>query len=67
MAYDKSQYYIDFSNNDKLTTDEKNALEKIQALYKPIERVTYLVEYLVNSKITCDDFETMTGIPYGSY
>lgn len=64
VLYDKSQYYVDFSDRDNLTNDEKIALEKIQELYRPIERVDLLLEYKVQGKITADEFETMTGIPY---
>lgn len=64
ITYDKSQYYIDFSERDNLTNDEKLALENIQALYRPIERVDYLLEYRASRKITDDEFETMTGLPY---
>ena len=64
ITYDKSQYYIDFSERDNLTNDEKLALENIQALYRPIERVDYLLEYRTSRKITDDEFETMTGLPY---
>lgn len=64
IAYDKSKYYVDFSDHDNLTNDEKTALERIQELYKPIERVELLLEYRVNNKITADEFETMTGLPY---
>lgn len=64
ISYDKSQYYIDFGDRDSLTNDEKVALENIQALYRPIERVDYLLEYRAQGKITADEFETMTGLPY---
>lgn len=64
VQYDKSQYYIDFSNHDNLTTDEKSALEKIQETLRPIERVDLLLEYKVHGKITADEYEKMTGIPY---
>ncbi len=64
ITYDKSQYYIDFSERDTLTNEEKIALENIQALYRPIERVDYLLEYRASRKITDDEFETMTGLPY---
>lgn len=62
--YDKSCYYVDFSNHDQLTTAEINALEQIQQSYRPIERVELLIEYKVQGKITSDEFETMTGLPY---
>ena len=64
VQYDKSQYYIDFNNHNNLTNDEKSALEKIQQLYRPIERVDLLIEYKVTGKITADEFEKMTGLPY---
>ena len=64
VQYDKSQYYIDFNNHSNLTNDEKSALEKIQQLYRPIERVDLLIEYKVTGKITADEFEKMTGLPY---
>ena len=64
VQYDKSQYYIDFSDRDNLTNDEKKALENIQMLYRPIERVEYLIEYRITGKITSDEFEKMTGLPY---
>lgn len=64
MTYDKSQYYIDFSDHTNLSNDEKSNLEKIQELYRPIERVEYLLEYKIQNKITSDEFETMTGLPY---
>ena len=63
IQYDKSKYYIDFSDRDNLSSDEKVALERIQQLYKPIERVEFLIDYRANGKITADDFETMTGLP----
>ena len=61
---DLSYYYIDFSGRDNLTNDEKVALETIQKMYRPIERVELLLEYRINDKITADEFETMTGLPY---
>lgn len=64
MTYDKSQYYVDFSDHTNLSNDEKVNLEKIQELYRPIERVDYLLEYKIQNKITSDEFETMTGLPY---
>lgn len=64
VLYDKSKYYVDFSNHDNLTNDEKIALENIQNLYRPIERVDFLIEYRAQGKITADEFETMTGLPY---
>ena len=62
--YDLSYFYVDFSNRDNLTSDEKKALEYIQKDYRPIERVELLLEYRIYDKITSDDFEKMTGLPY---
>lgn len=64
QQYDKSFYYIDFSGRDNLTDDEKKALEEIQNSYRPIERVELLLEYRIMDKITADEFEQMTGLPY---
>lgn len=64
IEYDKSAYYVDFIDRDNLTNDEKVALERIQEMYRPIERVDLLLEYTINKKITTDDFEKMTGLPY---
>lgn len=64
VKYDKSQYYVDFSDHDKLNNDEKAALERIQQTLRPIERVELLLEYKVQEKITADEYEKMTGIPY---
>lgn len=64
VQYDKSQYYVDFSNHDSLTTDEKNSLERIQQMFRPIERVDLLLDYKAQGKITADEYEKMTGLPY---
>lgn len=56
--------YIDFSDRENLTTTERKALYTIQKLYKPIERVDFLLEYMADGKLTNDDFEYMTGLPY---
>lgn len=64
VQYDKSAYYIDFKDRPDLSDVEKQALESIQNLYRPVERVELLLEYRVNGKITSDEFETMTGLPY---
>lgn len=62
--YDKSYYYVDFSEHEGLTIDEKKSLEYIQKMYRPIERVELLLEYRIMDKITSDEFEKMTGLPY---
>jgi hypothetical protein len=63
--YNKELYYVDFSDRDDLSEDEKTALHAIQETYRPIERTELLIEYKVNGKITNDDWETMTGLsPY---
>lgn len=64
QQYDKSAYYVDFSNHTNLTNDEKTALQRIQDTFRPIERVTLLLEYKAQGKITADEFEKMTGLPY---
>ena len=62
--YDKSQYYVDFSNRTDLSSIELAALQAIQDTYRPIERVEFLLPYRINGKISDDDFEKMTGVPY---
>ena len=64
VKYDPSAYFIDFSDRNNLTDDEKKALQAIQETYRPIERVTLLLEYRIADKITSDEFEQMTGLPY---
>ena len=59
MQYDKSLFYIDFSDRDNLTNDEKKSLEEIQNVYRPIERVELIIDFLANDKITSDDFEKL--------
>ena len=57
-------HYINFSSRDDLTDDDKKALQEIQEFHLPIERVDPLLEFKYAGKITTDDFETMTGLPY---
>lgn len=64
IEYDKSQYYIDFSDREGLSDEDKNELKRIQDNFKPIERVDFLTEFRIDGKITADEFETMTGLPY---
>lgn len=64
VAYDLSQYYVDFSQRTNLSDAEKVALENIQKMYRPLERIDYLIEYRAQDKITTDDYEKMTGLPY---
>ena len=64
VMYDKSHYYVDFSNNTLLSNDDKIALERIMNDYRPVERVEFILEYRIAGKITDDEYETMTGIPY---
>ena len=63
-AADLSTFYIDFSDNILMTDDEKVAIERIQQEFRPIERTELLLEYLAEKKITDDQFEKMTGLPY---
>ena len=64
VIYDKEAFYVDFSERENLTIEEKNLLEDIQRKFRPIERADYLVDFRMQNKITADDFEQMTGIPY---
>lgn len=64
LIYDASKFYIDFSKHTNLTDDEKKSLEQIQQTFRPMERVPYLIEYRIREKITSDEYETMTGLPY---
>lgn len=64
QLYDICKFYVDFSKSTLLNDDEKRALEKIQELYRPVERAEFLTEYRIQGKITDDEYETMTGLPY---
>lgn len=55
---------IDFSKNERLTDEQKKALENIQENFLPIERATYLADYKEKGLITEDEFSELTGIPY---
>lgn len=62
--YNKEDYYIDFSDHTNLSDHEKSYLETIQDTYRPMERVDYLLDYKYLGKISSDEFEKMTGMPY---
>jgi len=64
INYDESKYYVDFSRRENLTEYEKATLENIQKTYRPIERVDLINEFVINGKITLDDFESLTGLIY---
>lgn len=64
MGYDPSHFYIDFSKSILLTDAEKKAIEQIQQTFLPMERAELLNEYRIQGKITDDEYEIMTGIPY---
>ena len=64
ISYDISKYYVDFSKRENLTEFEKETLENIQKNYKPIERIDLINEFIINGKITIDDFESLTGLIY---
>jgi len=64
IIYDESKYYIDFSNRENLNDYEKETLENIQKNYKPIERVDLVMEFVVDGRISVDDFEALTGLIY---
>lgn len=59
-----SDYNIDFSDNLNLSEEEKLNLKDIQENYRPMERVDLLLDFRNNGKISEDEFETLTGIPY---
>lgn len=65
IAYNPSKFFIDFSSHDNLTDDEKRDLEQIQENFRPMERVEYLIPYRLEGKLTDDEFEQLTGVPYG--
>jgi hypothetical protein len=64
MKYNPADYYVDFSTRSDLTDAEKAALQIIQNTYLPLERADHLQEYRSSGKISDDEFERMTGIPY---
>lgn len=64
MKYNPADYYIDFSDRADMSDTDKIALERIQKTYLPIERATFLQDYRYMGKITDDEYEKMTGIPY---
>lgn len=61
---DASLFYIDFSDNVLMTNEEKDQIKRIQLEFRPIERIEFLLDFKVEGKITDDQFETMTGLPY---
>ena len=63
MAYNPADYFVDFSKNKKLSKEEKKSLQNIQKTFKPIERSSFLLEYVHDGKISEDDFTKSTGIP----
>lgn len=63
-VFDSEKYYIDFSERDDLTKAEKDYLEYVQRSFYPIERVTHLLDFRASGKITTDEYEKMTGLPY---
>ena len=64
VTYNENDYYIDFTDRQNLSDNDKKTLEEIQKKYRPVERAEYLNEFVYSGKITTDDMETMTGIPY---
>lgn len=63
-VYDLSYYAVDFSNHKNLEQDDIDKLHQIQKDYRPMERAEHLSEFKLLGKITSDEYETMTGIPY---
>jgi len=60
---DKSFYHVDFSSHSNLNKVQKNALEKIQQMYLPMDRAQFLLPYKSAGLISADEYSTMTGIP----
>lgn len=65
--YDKNKYKIDFSNDPRMSEEDKQILSNIQENYNPIERADYLIDYRNEGKITDDEFETLTSLPPYKY
>ena len=63
-VYRKEDYGIDFQYRDGLSQDDVIALMDIQDKYKPVDRIEYLLKFRAQNKITDDDLEKLTGIPY---
>lgn len=62
--FEKNNYIVDFENNEKLTTKDKEELKEIQEKYYPIERTEHLTEFYLDGKITDDEYETLTTVPF---
>ena len=62
--YNETDYKIDFSSHTNLTEGEKNELNVIQESYRPMERIDYLLKFKDTDKITDDEWEKLTGLPF---
>lgn len=63
-VYNKNDYFIDFNEREELDPMDIQALMEIQETYRPVDRVEYLLRFRAEEKITDDDLEKLTGIPY---
>lgn len=64
IVYNPEKFHVDFSSHPNLSKSEKEDLQKIQETYRPMERVEYLTQYRIEGKLTDDEFEQLTGVPY---
>lgn len=63
-VYNSNDYFIDFNEREELDPMDIQALMEIQEKYRPVDRVEYLLRFRAEEKITDDDLEKLTGIPY---
>lgn len=59
-----NRFYIDFSDRDNLNQEDKEALKALQESLRPIERIQYLLDFVISGKISIEDWEVLTGIPW---
>lgn len=62
--FKKDNYLVNFENNSKLTPEDKLELKRIQEQYYPIERTEHLTEFYLEGKITDDEYEILTTVPF---
>lgn len=62
--FEKNNYLVNFENNEKLTDEDKKELKRIQDQYYPMERTEHLAEFYLEGKITDDEYEILTTVPF---
>lgn len=62
--YNRNDYFIDFTQREELEQEDVQRLMEIQETYRPVDRVEYLLRFRAEEKISDDDLEKLTGIPY---